>query len=417
MSAERFNAYCGAAALVALAGLVAYSFATRPTRQDWPQFFMGGAVAWHGAWDSLYPIPVEGVSDNPGFISGSTMRDGYAALAERYGAGDTYRFIQPPPNAVAYAPLAPLGLNRGQVIFLTLQTLCAWLCAVQAGMALQRLTGRPTRWAGALVLAACCSPIAYWSVRVGNVSPAVGALLGGASLGLLRRRETLSGAAIAVAAITKYAGGVLLPVLLLSGRFRAAAWSVGVAAAAVAATAPVTGLGPWRTFAGEIWPALQRVSSIKENQSLGGTVLRWTGQPMLDGVAGAAVSGARWLALALVLALLFRARRAMQRRGDALLAGVAAMVCWLLVFSPVYWEHYTMYLVPLWGWWLWTARRSALRLAAAAVVLAPMWFPPLLLSRAPLPAPLDSALLGSAAAMLAVACVALRSAARSVELE
>ena len=61
-------------------------------------------------------------------------------------------------------------------------------------------------------------------------------------------------------------------------------------------------------------------------------------------------------------------------------------MCWLLIFSPMYWEHYTAYLAPLFGWAVWEATRSRARLIvmllAAAMLYAPL---PVMFKRLPDP--------------------------------
>jgi len=56
-------------------------------------------------------------------------------------------------------------------------------------------------------------------------------------------------------------------------------------------------------------------------------------------------------------------------------AGVAALVAWLLAFSPCAWEHWPIWLAPFWGWMLWEAHRSAPRAVVAVVALGLMYVP------------------------------------------
>jgi hypothetical protein len=46
-----------------------------------------------------------------------------------------------------------------------------------------------------------------------------------------------------------------------------------------------------------------------------------------------------------------------------------------LVFSPIAWEHWPIFLCPLWGWLLWEARAPGARRVLAWISLALMYFP------------------------------------------
>src|SRR3954467_4344993 len=70
---RRFNRVCYAAALVWLLAVGAEVRLLRPTLGDFPQFYMGGAVALSGAWEDLYPIPTN-PRHNPGEPADSRMR-------------------------------------------------------------------------------------------------------------------------------------------------------------------------------------------------------------------------------------------------------------------------------------------------------------------------------------------------------
>jgi len=52
-----------------------------PTNPDFPQFYLGGVIARHGEWASLYPIPWSDVH-NPGLYSDLTPTA--EALRQRY---------------------------------------------------------------------------------------------------------------------------------------------------------------------------------------------------------------------------------------------------------------------------------------------------------------------------------------------
>jgi hypothetical protein len=76
-SATRFNRICLVAGLLFLlvsqgAKWVQYDRRHVSQTQDFDQYYMGGVIARHGAWDALYPIPRDGM--NPGEPENSTLR-------------------------------------------------------------------------------------------------------------------------------------------------------------------------------------------------------------------------------------------------------------------------------------------------------------------------------------------------------
>jgi hypothetical protein len=90
--------------------------------------------------------------------------------------------------------------------------------------------------------------------------------------------------------------------------------------------------------------------------------------PPLSGGWLLAARGAQLATLLGILAIVFTRPRATWRSPAHVMAAAAALLCWFLIFTPILWDHYLLYLVPLWGWLWWEARRS--RFAAVAVIAA-----------------------------------------------
>ena len=63
----------------------------------------------------------------------------------------------------------------------------------------------------------------------------------------------------------------------------------------------------------------------------------------------AAFEAVRWSTLAGLLGLLALRRRRLRTFPTAAAAAGTALLAWLLIFSPVYGEHYVAYLAPAWG--------------------------------------------------------------------
>jgi hypothetical protein len=54
-------------------------------------------------------------------------------------------------------------------------------------------------------------------------------------------------------------------------------------------------------------------------------------------------------------------------------AAAAALIGWMLIFNPLVWNKYHLFLCPFWGWLAWEARQSKWRLAAAIFAIAMVW--------------------------------------------
>ena len=89
-------------------------------------------------------------------------------------------------------------------------------------------------------------------------------------------------------------------------------------------------------------------------------------------------------------------------------------ICWMLVFSPIFWPHYLAYLAPFWGWLAYRATVSISGVIGALLVMALVFFPSLPLARMlhlpRLPEPLFSHLLLAVLAMGMMAIVRLMQA-------
>ena len=398
--ARRFTVGCRIAALVWLVGVVTINFLRRPTFQDFPQYYMAGVIAVEGAWEALYPVPNPGSTNNPGWIADSTMRPRYAQLAAERSVGDTYRFIQPPPNALLYAPLGLMPYRPAQWVWIGAMTLCTFGVAYQAGRLFETCVGRPTGFAGLVTLFVACSPLAYWTIRVGNVSPLVGLCVGGVALGLIRRRDALAGAGGVIGTLTKYAPAVLVPLVIAMRRWRTLAWAVVFTIVVIVVSLAVMGTGPFAVFFDEVWPTLSRSSPGKGNQSIEGFLLRATDAAQLAPPLRWVLRIARVASIAGVLYIVLRRPLSYWNDPVNVSAGAAALLLWLLTFSPIFWEHYAIYAAPLWGWLLWEAWRRWRWFVILMPLVLLHWLPLPVLSIHPLPEPIGSSMLFSSLLLL-----------------
>lgn len=372
---------------------------------DFPQYYMGGLIALDGAWDSLYPIPNPGDTENPGIIAHSKMRDGYAKLAHATNMAGPTVYIQPPPTALLLMPLALLPSDVCAFVWLLLLCFAAWGIGLQAAAiheACAAATGPPhhaisgqiickapgaSRASGLLILFVCLSPLTNCWISSGNMSAIVGWLIGVAALSLIRRNDVTGAAAIFVGAAAKYAPLVLVPLWIAMRRWRALLLCSAMALVLLVASLAIMGTGPYRTFARDILPTYARSSLGRENDSLTGMLLRATGRDTLTAPLAMTVHCLRWATLGLILVLLFSRPRQEWDQPVRIASASVALVAWFLVFSPIAWIHYFAYLGPFWGWLVFQATRHRLRLAAVISIFALCYVPlqPLPAFRAPEP--------------------------------
>ena len=83
----------------------------------------------------------------------------------------------------------------------------------------------------------------------------------------------------------------------------------------------------------------------------------------------------QWLTLLGLLALLVLRRNVLSDNRACICAACAALLTWMLIFSPICWEHYLIYLCPLWGWLAWTSRQSRVMRIIVAAAIALTWLP------------------------------------------
>ncbi|HEV2296091.1 MAG TPA: glycosyltransferase family 87 protein [Tepidisphaeraceae bacterium] len=416
-STQHFNRRCAGVALLWLLSASVLGQWLRPNPLDFGQFYMGGVVALHGAWEALYPIPLSRAWKNPGEPDTSMMRQRYAELAEARGVGNTNRFMQFPPNALLYAPFALLPYHPALVAWTGVMALCGWVVALQAGWMYAMLAGRPTRVAGVIVLVMAFSPTIFRAVRAGQVSPLVGLCIGATALALSGRADVRGAAVMSLGALIKYATLALLPLAVLLGRWRMVAAAAALGIGVTLLTLAVTGPAPFAEYFTEIAPRLNRSHPWDGNQSLQAFLLRSTSQQPLSQTVMLTVRVAQYATLCGLLALLVSRRLLLRDSLPHQFAAAAALVAWMLIFSPIAWYHYYPYLFPFWGWLAWEAQRGRVRTAAVVLIVLLAIWPWCASPRLNLPEPFNSHLLWSTVLLLGLAVRSLASSQSASELE
>jgi hypothetical protein len=422
----RFNRICRLLALAWLAIILPLSLVLRPTYQDLSSLYIGGLVAKQGTWNALYPIPSGEVRYFIGEKGQSAPNPLFVTIAAERGVKELSPYINPPWQAVVLMPLGWLSFRQAQWAVLAINILCMWGVSVAAGRGYELCAGRRSWTAGFITLLVACSLLAYRSIRVQNVSPAVAfciALTVWDMMGRIDRSGFFGGLAMAWGAILKVATVALLPLALAMRRWRLMGWAAGLLVLASLITWQMAGAVTFREFFGSVAPTLGRSTTILGNKSLQGFLLRITGQAPLGPALSTGFHALQLACLALVLWLLLRRRpqgwRAYWSIPAHVFAAAVALVAWLLIFGPFCLEHYLTYLCPFWGWLIWEGTRSRLRLIAVATAILLNWVPLPALQWLNVPEPLNSYMLAGLIIMFVIALLRLhagaeRSAARLI---
>ncbi len=411
LAAVRTSTFNRACSLIVLAWFLLVGAAVmwwRPSPMDFPQFYMGGVVAQQGAWSDLYPTPREESWKNPGEPGASTASPGYDRLLDARDIGERFRFIQLPPNAVAFWPMAYLSWPKALVLWTAVMGVFGWMTLRQSANLLQSLLGHQTRLAGVMMLAAAFSPMMIRSVRAGQVSCFVGWAIAVVVTSLaLRKNEAIAGIASAAGFIAKYATVFLLPLAIILHRWRLIAMTLIAGSLMILATLPLTGAAPYQAWLERVAPYLGRSHDWDGNQSLQGFLIRALDERPLAASIEVGVRVVRWGALLGVLAVIWLRRRTIRGSAEQIAIAAAGLLAWMAIFSPIFWYHYAPYMLITFGWlWLLIARGGLMRWGAVAVLALYFW-PICAEPSLAAPEPLNSLMLWANLLLLLMAMIAL----------
>jgi alpha-1,2-mannosyltransferase len=226
------------------------------------------------------------------------------------------------------------------------------MAGIIAALCQSRITWRGFLWALALML------VSYQMSRATKLGQLVPLLAALAWIGLLlvrSGRDVAGGLLIGVVSAVKIFPAVLIALLFLDRRYKAAWAAAGIMLAAYASSLLLLGMPvheqwwqPMRDFAG-------KVSPFFGNQSLLGWFARvGLGYSILDEmpVGSPWLSAAQWMLTLVFAALVIRALRPLSgsllREHLPLSVGLGTGA--LLLVIPVSWEHYGLFVLPAAGW-------------------------------------------------------------------
>jgi hypothetical protein len=277
--------------------------------------------------------------------------------------------------------------------------------SLQAGEVLQVSLARSTRLAGLLILLIATSPQAHRWPRVENLSVLMAWLTGYVTLELVRGDRARGAVALVIGAAVKYAQLILLPLHVALRRWRTIAWTASLGVGFLLLSLLIMGFEPYKTFARDIEPTLKK-TRLEENQALYRFVLISLGAQSEDAMPRGAEIVFRVVQfglLAAMVGLILIKPRSHWMNSANVFGAALALIAWLSIFSPVFWEHYHAYFCPFWGWLVYEAMRSRVKLVLVIIAIGFAYLPTSLLIQQmhwkKLPEPFFSHLLWSAIIM------------------
>ena len=296
-----------------------------------------------------------------------------------YVGTQLWTMVTNPPTAMLYfAPFTILPLAVARILFLAASQLALFATAFLTWRLL-RPSLQPLVWLGLLLgLVALLDPFAL-AFRLGQVDLLILFTLTLAAYRLRNGDDLWAGIAVGIAAGLKLSPGLFLLYLLWRGHRRALTSSLVTAGVVGLASLILAGTETWQYYLTNRLPDLLGGSSLFNNLSLPGLILRvFTGpelaQTMLDTQPTLAI--ARVLTIISVIVVLIVAAWALGRRsrsGSGLVLEFSLVVVVMLLISGVAWPHYLCWLLPLLGLaaaYQWPSRSSHWTIFLAALGLA-----------------------------------------------
>jgi hypothetical protein len=296
-----------------------------------------------------------------------------------YVGTQLWTMVTNPPTAMLYfAPFTTAPLAIARIAFLAASQI-ALFATTALTWRLLRPRLHPLIWLGLVLgLVAVLDPFAL-AFRLGQVDLVIIFALTLAAYRLRNGDDPWAGLAIGVAAGLKLSPGLLVLYLLWRGHWRALIGTIATAGIIGLASLSLAGTATWQYYLTYRLPDLLAGSSLFNNLSAPGLVLRVfmgpeLAQTMLDAQPSIAV--ARVLTITSVLAILGVTAWAIGRRnrsGGAFVLEFSLVLVVILLISGVSWPHYLCWLLPLLGIavsYQWPSRAGHWTIFLAALGLA-----------------------------------------------
>jgi hypothetical protein len=281
-------------------------------------------------------------------------------LREQMDSGiRVYPYLYPPPSLLFFSPLAALSYDQARLAVLIVNHALLLLLIWVIPWFLLRL--RPERrfpdFAICLVY-----PLAFYPAVVtlnhGQVNFLLLTFLLLFWLLARRRRALWAGLFLALAIVLKTYPLILVPALLLIGRWKVSLYSLGWTALAGLAALLVLPGAAWHDWVARVIPVGGYMATPEGlfapgaicNQSLNGLISRY----FVEGRAGdmwvigrGAAGAAAYVVAALILLVTgFALRRARYLHADCLGRAILVVLPAMYLVAPFSWEHHLVYLLP-----------------------------------------------------------------------
>ena len=196
----------------------------------------------------------------------------------------------------------------------------------------------------------------------------------------MNQHHVTSGIGIAFGFITKYAAIALFPLVLVMRKWTVMLHAVVFLLVISAVTIIISKPGPFKVYSKTIVPTLGRSHDLPSNQSIVGFACRLKfgdiGHPVdLPKSIRMNILALQAAMLFLMLWLLLKRPFIYWDRPEHVLAAAAVLISFLLIFSPVFWDHYAAYLCVIWPWLIYEGLHNKIRAAAGFIAMALSYYP------------------------------------------
>jgi len=295
----------------------------------------------------------------------AVLRDAYVGDAINDGAPVGQANPHPPLAFLIVSPLSFLSYDAARALWLVLS---AGAIALAIG-AVARELGASRAAAAVAGMGVLALPVVQKDLSFGQNNGMILVLLAGTWLSMRRDRHVAAGVLLGLAvAIKLYPIFLLIPLVRVGAR-RPATWTLLSAAGTWGVAAVLVGWSAIVTFATDVSPAnFDYWRAGPMNLSLIALPFRWLAEnPWRDAAFDLPVLAAAAAVLAAAACLVAAASTRARATGDVFWAGVP----WMILATPLAWEHYLVLAIPVVGLAMMRAIRTGeSRLLAVAVVAA-----------------------------------------------
>ena len=317
---------------------------TNKGNQDRANYYMAGSIALNNDFKSLYPIPLKDIDHNAGWPECSTVKPGYAELAQKKGVENSHRFILPPPSSFLFIPLALLPYSVSCWIWSIFLGLCLWGSCVLSHIITLRSGG--SQIAGLLGwMIWAFSPLALKALRTANATPILGLAMGLAAIGIFQNKTLLALFGCVLAGLLKGTSIIFAPLLLFMKRISIIIWGSIVVILINTCTILFTGLSVYEEYFTTIFPSTRLLDTYIDNQSIYGFLYRIFGN-VVQAEATMKIIQLAGLFFAICFVIYLWIIRKTLNDQRIFSASVIVLTGICLIFSPYNWGHYALCFIP-----------------------------------------------------------------------